>query len=153
MCLNSLFQSRKYSLFKLILIFVVVLLVSCNGAKKKSDDQQQDSTSTPVNPIQNNHSNSEIKPGDFTEYHPNGAVKMKGIYNDSLQREGLWISYYDNGNKWSESYYTKGKKDGHSITFFPNGQIRYVGEYKNDLKTGTWTFYDEEGNISKEEKY
>ncbi|MBK7130211.1 MAG: hypothetical protein IPM74_16440 [Crocinitomicaceae bacterium] len=146
-------QKNKFAFSVVFFSLILIAFISCNGGKNKEDKRENDSTKTQTNPIQNNSLTPEILPGDYTDYHPNGAVKMKGIYNDSLQREGLWISYYDNGNKWSESYYTKGKKEGHSITFFPNGQIRYVGEYKNDLKTGTWTFYDEEGNISKEEKY
>lgn len=95
----------------------------------------------------------EIKPGEYLEYHPNGGIKMQGIYNDNLKREGLWIAYYENGTKWSESYYSNGLKDGHSLTFYPNGKIRYVGEYKLDQKIGTWTFYEESGAFSKEEKY
>ena len=95
----------------------------------------------------------EIKPGVYVEYHPNGGVKMQGLYNDDLTRQGLWVAYYADGTKWSESYYTNGLKDGHSLTFYPNGKIRYIAEYKLDQKVGTWTFYDENGNISKEEKY
>ncbi|MBI3134639.1 MAG: hypothetical protein HYZ14_08215 [Bacteroidetes bacterium] len=100
-----------------------------------------------------NGSNTGIKPGEYFEYYPSGGVKIRGFHNDKLNREGLWISYYEEGTKWSESYYKDGKRDGHSLTFYPNGEIRYVGEYKNDQKTGTWTFYNQVGTITKEEKY
>jgi len=96
---------------------------------------------------------NKITAGESIEYYPNGAVKMKGNLNADGTRNGLWISYYDNGTKWSESYYVKGERDGHSLTFFPNGQVRYIGEYQDDEKTGTWKFYDEEGNVQKEENF
>jgi antitoxin component YwqK of YwqJK toxin-antitoxin module len=96
---------------------------------------------------------SVIKPGEYVEYHPSGGIKIIGIYNDNLEREGLWISYYEDGTKWSEAYYSKGMREGHSLTFYPNGNIRYMGEYRDDKKTGTWTFYDENGKVTSEEKY
>ena len=78
---------------------------------------------------------------------------MKGRYDSKSLRTGLWVSYYDDGSKWSESYYIEGRRDGHSLTFYPNGQIRYRGEYKMEEKIGTWTFYTETGEVSKEENY
>jgi antitoxin component YwqK of YwqJK toxin-antitoxin module len=39
------------------------------------------------------------------------------------------------------------------VTFFPNGKIRYVGEYKDDEKSGNWKFYDEAGLLISEENY
>ena len=55
--------------------------------------------------------------------------------------------------KWSETVYSAGNKNGPSITFYPNGKIRYVGEYTNDDKSGEWKFYDEAGNVVKTENY
>lgn len=82
---------------------------------------------------------------DYQEFYPNGAVKIEGNLNDNKERNGLWISYYENGVKWSESYYINGAKNGHSITFYPNGKVRYMGEYKDNNQIGTWYFYNENG--------
>lgn len=90
---------------------------------------------------------------DYEEFYENGQIKIAGDYDENGERHGLWISYYENGIKWSESYYSHGLREGHSITFFPSGSVRYIGEYKNDEKTGKWTFKDEEGNVVKEEDY
>ncbi len=73
--------------------------------------------------------------------------------DDADARNGLWLSYYENGSKWSESMYVHGKKNGHSVTFFPNGKIRYIGEYKDDEKSGNWRFFDEVGLLVSEENY
>lgn len=90
---------------------------------------------------------------DYEEFYESGALKIEGNFDDINARNGLWISYYEDGKKWSESFYIHGKKEGHSLTFFPNGKIRYVGEYKNDEKTGLWRFYNESGDLEKEETY
>ena len=92
-------------------------------------------------------------PGKYEEFHPNGQIKISGINDDNGKRTGLWQSFYENGIKWSESYYVNGKRDGHSITFFPNGKVRYIGEYKNDKQIGEWEFYDEEGKLTSQENY
>lgn len=130
-------------------------VLSCSQQDEKiptietSLDKTQDQSSKPQTDIQT----AEIKPGEFIEYYPGGGIKMKGVYNENLQREGLWISYYESGVKWSEAYYSNGLRDGHNLTFYPNGKMRYIGEYKNEKKIGTWTFYDEEGNVTKTENY
>lgn len=90
---------------------------------------------------------------DYQEYYETGELKIEGDYDDNEARHGLWVSYYESGIKWSESYYVHGIKSGHSITFFPNGKVRYVGEYADDKQIGQWSFYDEEGNLVKEEDY
>lgn len=140
----------KNSIF--ILLFLVV---SCGDNDKKNKVSSEIETTIPEQPKNEiiKPQNSEIKPGEYFEYHANGEIKIRGFYNDNLTREGLWLSYYENGIKWSEAYYSDGKRDGHNVTFYPSGKIRFVGEYKDDEKTGKWTFYDEEGNVTKIENF
>ncbi|MBK9590336.1 MAG: hypothetical protein IPO32_02165 [Crocinitomicaceae bacterium] len=141
----------KYFSFFLILF----ALMSCNNSAEnevaeietnvKSDQTESPEISKPQN--------SKVQPGEYFEYHESGGIKIRGFYNDNLTREGLWLSYYENGTKWSEAYYSEGKRNGHNITFYPSGKIRFVGEYKDDKKTGTWTFYDEAGVVTKIENF
>jgi len=107
----------------------------------ESDDEKPVNSATPT------------PGGKHLEYHTGGQLKIEGQYDMDSKRTGLWKSYYENGIKWSESYYTAGKRDGHSLTFYPNGQVRYVGEYADDKQTGQWTFYDEKGAVTKEENH
>ena len=90
---------------------------------------------------------------DYQEFHETGELKIEGNFDDNEARHGLWVSYYETGIKWSESHYSHGNKEGHSITFYPSGKVRYLGEYADDNQVGHWTFYDEEGNVVKEEDY
>lgn len=138
---------------KYVLFFTFMLgMIACQNQEKN-----QVNIETKVEKPDEQHTVNEyevgVSPGDYVEYHENGNVKIKGQYDQGNERTGLWISYYDNGIKWSESYYIKGKKDGHSFTFYPNGKIRYRGEYDMDQKTGKWTYYDESGNVTNEENY
>lgn len=128
-----------------------LFLIACAGNHEETEPNREETAeSDSIVDLSDGQSTVSDK---VTEYHPNGNIRMEGKLNENGERDGLWISYYDDGSKWSESYYNNGLKDGHSITFFPNGQVRYVGEYKNDQKVGTWTFYDESGELVTEETF
>lgn len=139
---------------KLFYLLPLFLITSCqsNSAEGESDIPEIQTVSEEVSAETENQS-SEQKSGMYIEKYPNGQVKMEGMLNKQNERNGLWISYYENGVKWSESYYEHGLLNGHSVTFFPNGKIRYVGEYINDEKVGEWKFYDEAGELSKTENF
>lgn len=136
-------------------LFVFILFIGCKGNEEieKEEIEIETVVENKHEPQVKNENAVPVSPGDHVEYHPNGEVKITGKYDKNGERTGLWTSYYDNSVKWSESYYVNGKKDGHSFTFYPNGKVRYRGEYRNDEKVGTWTFYDEQGNVTKEENY
>ena len=91
--------------------------------------------------------------GEFIEKYPNGNIKTEGWNNNDGKRDKTWYSYFDNGIKWSESNYKNGLKEGKSIVYYPNGKERYSGTYTADKKSGHWVFYNETGEIQKEENY
>lgn len=140
---------------KYLSFIILFALISCNSSTENEVPEIETivETEQPESPEIEKPQNSEIKTGEYFEYHESGGLKIRGFYNDNLNREGLWISYYENGTKWSEAYYSDGKRDGHNITFYPNGKIRFIAEYKDDKKTGTWTFYDETGAVTKVENF
>jgi hypothetical protein len=135
----------------LIVFILAGTLVSCANEKEEVTENQP--TELITEEVETDTTPDPFAPGEYIEYHENGAVKISGKNNQDGKREGLWISYYDTGVKWSESYYDDGIRNGHSLSFFPNGGIRYVGEYKNDIKIGVWKFYDETGELEKEEEF
>lgn len=132
------------------LSITLLFLVSCSNETDVTTETQE--IEEIVEPIEEPTPDPN-QPGEYQEFYPSGALKIEGKNNSKGHRNGLWISYYENGIKWSESYYVDGIKNGHSLTFFPNGGIRYVGEYKNDIKIGLWKFYDEAGEIVNEEEF
>ncbi|MEM9051704.1 MAG: hypothetical protein AAGC47_06590 [Bacteroidota bacterium] len=78
---------------------------------------------------------------DVIEYHPNGAVKIRGK-SQGGKRLGRWESFYPNGLRWSESEYRNGYRQGDVVSYYSNGMMRYQGLYYNDEPTGIWSFYD-----------
>lgn len=134
----------------LFFLSIIVFLSSCDNSGNEIDNEDATSTSEDTTVTYSKDLTSSNK---TVEYHPNGNIKMEGNLNDDGQRQGLWIAYYENGTKWSESYYVDGIRDGHSLSFYPNGRIRYVGEYKNDVKVGEWKFYNEDGSLATVETY
>lgn len=136
--------------------FLPFILFACNHSDNSADGTDTDSSQITVAEDENievDPSNQINTEGKTVEYHGNGQIKTIGILDEEGNRQGLWTAYYEDGTKWSESYYVKGILDGHSLTFYPNGQIRFVGEYKMGEKTGTWKFYSETGELTNEENF
>lgn len=90
--------------------------------------------------------------GDYEDRYKNGIVKFKGQYRFG-QRHGMWLSFFDNGLKWSELEYDKGNRNGLNIVYYTNGKTRYKGFYKNDLRDSIWQFYDTTGTLVQTIKY
>lgn len=141
------------------LISCGILISSCSGGSNENSNESSigDSLENVNQNASNNRENievvDEVDHKDYEEFYESGALKIEGDFDENQARNGLWISYYEDGKKWSESLYLHGKKEGHSVTFFPNGKVRYIGEYKNDEKFGLWRFYDEAGELMNEETY
>lgn len=85
-------------------------------------------------------------------YHPNHQKYMEGEYKNN-KRDGLWTSWYQNGNKWSEGIFKEGLDDGYRYIFHENGKKQIEGNYKDGKKVGVWKFYDDKGNFIKEENF
>ncbi len=90
--------------------------------------------------------------GNYEDNYTNGLTKFKGQYRFG-KRHGMWLSFFDNGFKWSELEYDKGLRNGINTVYYNNGKIRYQGFYKNDLRDSIWTFYDSTGKTVNQLKY
>ncbi len=95
---------------------------------------------------------ADVQDGPFELLYSNGVIKAKGDIKDG-KKSGLWESFYEDGTRWSSTYYTAGKPNGYSITYFKNGTVQYKGEYKNGERTGHWEFYLEDGSLEKSIDY
>jgi hypothetical protein len=56
-------------------------------------------------------SDTTILHGAYVTYHANGRVLQTGCYSFG-QRDGEWKSWFDNGNKETETFYTRGRESG-----------------------------------------
>lgn len=112
-------------------------------------------TSSPEPKKEENRSDLvEIKNGVYTEFYPGKkAIKFRGPQNKAGQRNGRWYFYSQTGDEQSSTEYTDGKKNGFTFVRYPNGAMRYTGEYTNDVASGLWRFYKQDGTIEFEKNY
>jgi len=45
------------------------------------------------------------------------------------------------------------RRYGPYFYYYENGKVKVSGEFKDDEKSGTWSYYDEKGTLTKTEKY
>lgn len=121
---------------KILYILLMASAIACS-----SDEQATQSTKT---------SDQTLVP--YSEVYDNGQTRIQGNLLDG-KRHGLWLSFYEDGVKWSEDEYFQGERNGKTISYYPTGIFRYKGVYIDDEPAGKWTFYDEEGKVDKEEDF
>ena len=66
---------------------------------------------------------------------------------------GVWVTYYANGQKSSEVNYTNGYRSGEFITFQPDGSKSSVWLYDNGIRQGLYTQYFPSGHIQYQVQY
>ena len=118
----------------------LILLTSCSETEKKKTEEK---FSAQVTKKSQNHK----------EFYDNGNLKIEGYYNENGEKTGKWVSYFENGKKNSEANFSKGISHGYSMVWYPNGSVRYFGDYNKGEKVRKWVFYDETGSMAKEKDY
>ncbi len=127
----------------------LALLFSCGNSDQNAESEGKNEAEIITEPTVQEKT---IPDGDYVEYHENGALSIQGqILNG--RKEGLWVSFHDNGNKQSESTYSNGVLHGKTATFHPNGQLMYLGYFKHGERDAVWAFYNENGTQLKEVIY
>lgn len=73
-----------------------------------------------------------------------GVYKSNNVLanSSSVKKE-----YFENGNLRSSIPLKFGKKNGPAHTYYFNGQLATSGFFKNNLKSGTWKYFDEQGKL------
>ncbi len=141
------------TLLATVFVCFSLLFTNCKSSQTEDSQAKQDSLTGAANTKTiaiNDYNKYAISPpdtdytGDFLEKYPNGIIKFQGFYRFGL-RHGQWMSFYENGEKWSETFYDKGKRQGATNVYYLSGKLHYAGWYKNDLRDSLWLFYDETG--------
>jgi antitoxin component YwqK of YwqJK toxin-antitoxin module len=87
------------------------------------------------------------------EYDNSGQVVSSGLTNDKGIKEEYWKFYYPGGQVRLEGNYKNDKRTGTWKFYFPDGKLEQSGNYVNGLEDGLWTWYFHNGNIRREEYY
>ena len=84
-----------------------------------------------------------------------GKISSESIakYKGSIQDENIDIDFYENLSKTYTKMKVKKVENGQEVrTFYPNGKLKSVGVYKDNILNGLYKEYDENGKLIKEIK-
>jgi antitoxin component YwqK of YwqJK toxin-antitoxin module len=86
------------------------------------------------------------KEAEATLFFPNGKISSKGKFINQ-KKEGKWQFFDENiGFLLSEETYTEGRRNGVSVSYYPDGKIAEKVNYINGVKSGEWIRYYNNGN-------
>ena len=109
----------------------------------KTEDKNKKVTTTPIVLSLDNHrlENTLIKNED------------QSIPETSKNKNGNFITYYDNGNKWVELYFVNGLREGTQYSWHKNGQLKSELNYVNGKKHGSQKWWQKNGKILNQKNY
>ena len=102
------------------------------------------------------------------EYWSNNQLMSIGVKSGGIEH-GKWTYYHKNGKKWSEGSFQYGRKVGHWMMWYEDGQVSQdyyadngafksyyksgaveaTGQFKDGKRTGIWTFQHPNGKLFK----
>ena len=135
----------------IFLAVIAIVSVSCNRVKTTPEIKETYADGKPKKVeeyITNDMGNKVLY--KETYYFPGEKKYISGTYDDTKERNGLWTSWYESGQKNSEQKYINGKEDGQYNVWHPNGKPWIKGKYNMGKEVGVWSFHDTLGNIVKE---
>lgn len=68
-------------------------------------------------------------------------------------KNGVYKTYYSNGQTKQESFYTNDELDGVEKGWYENGQLKFEKHYKKGIKRGNWKFWYENGVVQRIVQY
>lgn len=125
---------------------IMVLLAACSVPAAKEAvpagvvATKTDSTTAPV-PLNGQQ-----------EIHTADGGRMLGNVVDG-ERDGQWTAYFPSGIIRSRADYRAGKRNGPVEVFHDNGMPYYTGQYRDEVKVGTWLFFNPQGKELKRVTY
>ncbi|PHR30803.1 MAG: hypothetical protein COA38_09690 [Fluviicola sp.] len=85
--------------------------------------------------------------GKFEESFKNGQQRSSGSYKGGLLN-GKFSAFYETGEKLTEGKFKAGT--GSFTMFHPNGVNKVEGQFEEGLAIGTWSYFDSNGDLSRE---
>jgi antitoxin component YwqK of YwqJK toxin-antitoxin module len=135
-------------------------LFHVNGKKSAEGefiDQQKNGTWYYYSPQeilikQENYKNG-IPNGLWITFSSETAKKLLEENYDNGVLNGLQIRYYTTGDTMNIIPYINGKRNGFAKTFYTGNIVSSNGLYHNDLYNKTWKYFNDKGEIRKEDNY
>ena len=95
--------------------------------------------------------NPDKEEGIFKTFYENGNIKSEQNYLN-WKFNGKWKIFYENGNIKSENNYQDDKLNGESKEFFQDGNIMSLKNYLNNRTDGTQIEWYNNGQIKRQVK-
>lgn len=86
-------------------------------------------------------------------FHFNGKLAAYGKYSDKETKDSVWTYYDEMGILLSKETYLKGKKNGESYVYLPDGTVTEIKTFKNGLEDGPYTEYYEKNKLKTKGQY
>ena len=87
------------------------------------------------------------------EYNNSGQVVSAGVTNEKGVKEELWKFFYPGGQIRLEGSYKNDKRTGVWKFYYPDGKLEQTGSYLGGMEDGLWTWYYANGSLRREENY
>lgn len=103
---------------------------------------------------ESNYVNDKLH-GKYIKKSPKGVLLIEGEYYMD-KKTGEWKEYQEEreGALKSITNYKDDKKHGKQILYYADGKTKLAeGNFENDLETGTWKYFYENGKLEKEGSY
>jgi len=93
-----------------------------------------------------------VKDGLYVTYYSNGNKQKEG-YTKNGKEDGIYYDYYQTGKVQREHHFDMGKKVGIWKSFYEDGKKWTERHFKNDNLHGKVLVWDEQGRLGKEYDY
>ena len=84
--------------------------------------------------------------GASFRFYPSGEVSEE-VHWDMNSREGPWIQYFEGGGIRLKSAYQNNLLNGSYEVYFTDKVLLMSGTYVDDRSDGTWSYFDENGEL------
>lgn len=86
-------------------------------------------------------------------YNEKGQKTAEGIVDEQGNRRGEWTDFYPGGEVRAKGTYRNNRQSGEWTYYFRNGKVEQRGNFLNGRYDGQWTWYYESGQVWREESY
>jgi len=95
---------------------------------------------------------NNLRDGAFVNYFADGKVLEISNYTNG-KKNGLWKVFYNDGKPKINGKYVSGELDSSYNVYHITGTKKIEGQYKKATREGNWFFYNDNGEIGKQEMY
>ncbi|MFO7879582.1 MAG: toxin-antitoxin system YwqK family antitoxin [Bacteroidota bacterium] len=95
--------------------------------------------------------NGELK--EALEYDDQGQLEGTGLTNNKGAKDSVWTFYFPGGEPRAKGAFKNGVRHGTWKFFFIDGDVEQIGEYKNGKAEDEWKWFYPDGKLLRLENY